>query len=147
MRGKVAGRLNEHIFKVTRERERGEERRAAARKRMRPIELAETGMLYALTGDIGLHLCIACGGEPGAVGDPSVSGQKLPSRVEVLCTLCNLDTDRAPEERYHVAHDVYEVCVKGENEGIFYNCSEHDPAHQEEPTFLEKLERFDIFGR
>jgi hypothetical protein len=75
------------------------------------------------------------------------TGEEAGSRVEVLCTTCNLDTDRAPEERYHPAHDVYEVCVKGENEGVFYNCLEHDPARQGEPAFLEQLERFDIFGR
>ena len=110
MRGKIAVRLNWHIFG-----QRGER------------------SPYALTSDIGLHACVTS-------ADPH-------PRVEVLCTNCNLDNDRAPEERYHAAGEIHEVCVKGENEGIFYNCLDHDPARQEEPAFLEQLERFDIFGR
>jgi tetratricopeptide (TPR) repeat protein len=125
MRGKVATRLNRRIFKIH-------------ESRPNPDDLTDlggaTGFPYALTADIGLHACVY----PGKGGD---------TRVEVLCTNCNLDADRTPRESYHPAHDVYEVCVKGENEGIFYNCLEHDPARQEEPTFLEQLERFDIFGR
>ncbi len=124
MRGKVATRLNGRIFEAQKERER--------RDRGRPG--GATGFPYALTADIGLHACVY----PGDDGT---------SRVEVLCTNCNLDTDRTPDESYHACHDVYEVCVKGENEGIFYNCLEHDPARQDEPAFLEQLERFDIFGR
>jgi hypothetical protein len=126
MRGKVATRLNDRVFDagtLREELQKGE-----------PNAGPCAGIPYALTADIGLHACVTPDGEGG-------------SRVEVLCTTCNLDTDRSPEERYHAAHDVYEVCVKGENEGIFYNCLEHDPARQDEPAFLERLERFDIFGR
>ena len=123
MRGKVATRLNRRIFDVDRARRNREEKEVPA----------GTGFPYALTADIGLHACIYS--EAGA------------SRVEVLCSNCKLDGDRTPYESYHPAHDVYEVCVKGENEGIFYNCLEHDPARQEERAFLEQLERFDIFGR
>ena len=96
------------------------------------------GSFCALTADIGLSVCISADTEaPVSIG----------SKTEVLCTTCDLDTDRAPSERYHFAHDIYEVCVKGENEGIFYNCLEHDPMRQEDQRFLERLERFDIFGR
>jgi Metallo-beta-lactamase superfamily len=123
MRGKVATRLNHRIFGADGEWE--------AREKEPDRDLHP----YALTADIGLHACVLPGGEG-----------ELP-RVQVLCTTCNLDTDRTPNERYHPCHDVYEVCVKGENEGIFYNCLEHDPARQDEPAFLEQLERFDIFGR
>jgi hypothetical protein len=124
MRGKVATRLNRRVFHTHKRRESREDSdfRSA------------TGFPYALTADIGLHACVT----PGKAGG---------THVEVLCTTCNLDTDRTPEESYHTGHDVYEVCVKGENEGIFYNCLEHDPARQDEPAFLEQLERFDIFGR
>jgi hypothetical protein len=126
MRGKVAARLNDRVFEVDRRRQTHDEKD--------PSVSAPIGFPYALTADIGLHACVT-------------SDEKEGSRVEVLCTNCNLDTDRAPDERYHSAHDVYEVCVKGENEGVFYNCLEHDPARQDEPAFLEQLERFDIFGR
>jgi len=126
MRGKIATRLNHRVFDAGTRRRRHDERDSSIS--------APFGFPYALTADIGLHACVA-------------SDELGSSRVEVLCTTCNLDTDRAPEEQYHAAHDVYEICVKGENEGVFYNCLEHDPARQGEPTFLEQLERFDIFGR
>jgi len=116
MRGKVATRINQRLF-----RERGD-----GAGRLDPA--------HALTADIGLHVCV----RPGDGDAP---------RVEVLCTTCNLDTDRTAVERYHPCCAMSEVCVKGENEGIFYNCAEHDPARQTEPAFLEQLERFDIFGR
>jgi len=126
MRGKIATRLNQHVFDVR-----------EARERHGTLGLEEakySGLPYALTADIGLHACIA-------------RDEHEHPRVEVRCTTCNLDSDRSSQERYHPAHDVYEVCVKGENEGVFYNCHGHDPARQDEPTFLERLERFDIFGR
>lgn len=126
MRGKVATRLNQHLFDA-----RGR-RRKHGRLKLRAAE--KSGFPYALTADIGLHVCVA-------------RDKTHRPRVEVLCTTCNLDSDRSSQERYHPAHDVYEVCVKGENEGVFYNCLEHDPARQDEPSFLERLERFDIFGR
>jgi hypothetical protein len=85
----------------------------------------------ALSGDIGLSALIT----------------SVPSCVRVLCTTCNQDTDRIPDEQYHVAADVLETCVKGENEGIFYNCREHAPTTRHDPVFLEQLERFDIYGR
>jgi hypothetical protein len=90
----------------------------------------------ALSGDIGLSTLVT-----RMPADPTRS------EVGVLCTTCNLDTDRVLEERYHSASNVLETCVKGENEGIFYNCREHAPTKQEDPVFLEQLERFDIFGR
>jgi hypothetical protein len=126
MRGKVSTRLNQHVFGARKWRKR--------RRRLNLESAESSGFAYALTADIGLHVCVA-------------RDEKEHPRVEVLCTTCNLDSDRSSQERYHPAHDVYEVCVKGENEGIFYNCIEHDPARQDEPTFLERLERFDIFGR
>jgi hypothetical protein len=126
MRGKVSTRLNQHVF--------GARKRRKRRRRLSLESAESSGFPYALTADIGLHICVA-------------RDEKKHPRVEVLCTTCNLDSDRSSQERYHPAHDVYEVCVKGENEGIFYNCLEHDPARQDEPAFLERLERFDIFGR
>jgi tetratricopeptide (TPR) repeat protein len=85
--------------------------------------------IYALTSDVGLHLVVA------------------KACVKILCTTCDLDTDRTAMERYHPAHEVHEVCVKGENEGVFYNCAHHNPGRLPKPLFLEQLERFDVFGR
>lgn len=122
MRGKVAQRLNDRIFQVEAKAKRYPE-----------------GFPCSLTSDVGLHVHVS--------REKSSDGKHTEPKVEVLCTTCNLDMDRAPEERYHCSHDTFEVCVKGENEGIFYNCEEHDPAQRQHPAFLEKLERFDIFGR
>jgi hypothetical protein len=88
----------------------------------------------AQTADIGLRVLLC-------IGKPDTS-------VRVRCSTCDLDNDLAPSERVHMPRDIREVCVKGENEGMFYNCREHDPAAQpDDPTFIEKLERYDIFGR
>jgi tetratricopeptide (TPR) repeat protein len=87
----------------------------------------------ALSSDVGLRIVIV---PDGARAD-----------VRILCTTCDLDTDRTAEEIYHRPDRIYEVCVKGENEGIFYNCTHHDPGTQQTPLFLEQLERFDVFGR
>ncbi|HVE69241.1 MAG TPA: MBL fold metallo-hydrolase [Solirubrobacteraceae bacterium] len=94
---------------------------------------AEKDSRRAFTADIGLRIV--------------VSSEEGETAVKVQCTNCSLDTDRVPEERFHDPAKVFEVCAKGENEGIFYNCFDHDPAHQEDPTFLEQLERYDVFGR
>lgn len=121
MRGKLATRLNQYVFDPKRLGHR--------------FETVPPWADSALTADIGLHACVA---EPA-------EGRRT---VEVLCTTCNLDTDRAREERHHAASEIDEVCVKGENEGIFYNCHEHHPtSRSENEAFLERLERFDIFGR
>jgi len=118
----------------------------------------------ALSGDIGLHILAGPRppspdeinehdqGSPKDSEDRSRSSSNLdaigdPVDARVLCTICDLDTDRVPGECFHPAHCIHEVCVKGENEGIFYNCTEHNPSTQEDPVFLEQLERFDIFGR
>ncbi len=137
MRGKIASRLKDLVFEVPQQQQQDrdpndpESADSSGNGEMKQFPCV-------LTADIGLHICIAPDCE-----DPERSG----SRVKVLCTTCNLDTDRAPGERFHAAHAIYEVCVKGENEGIFYNCIEHNPHSQDDPMFLEQLERFDIFGR
>ena len=96
---------------------------------------------HALTGDIGLRVVLKTVTHPA-------SGQGLAGPVGVLCSICELDNDLAPVETYHNPDGIVEVCVKGENEGIFYTCSEHDPtAAVADPVFLEKLERYDLFGR
>lgn len=114
-RGKLAGRLNEAIFR-------------------QPDGCPNGSRVRAVTSDVGLHVLL----EPGEDGKTTAA---------LLCTTCNLDEDRVLGERFHPAHEMREVCVKGENEGIFYNCEEHNPSTQEDPVFLEQLERFDVFGR
>jgi tetratricopeptide (TPR) repeat protein len=84
----------------------------------------------ARTADIGLKISVDC--------DHSIA---------VLCSTCDLDNDMLPAERYHRPGQIVEVCVKGENEGIFYNCKGHAPSLSDDPTFLEQMERYDVFGR
>jgi hypothetical protein len=91
----------------------------------------------ALTGDIGLRVVMPASTEPTVLG----------GAVRVLCSTCDLDNDLAPVERFHEPNAIFEVCVKGENEGVFYNCAEHQPTAPGDSIFLERLERYDVFGR
>jgi tetratricopeptide (TPR) repeat protein len=90
--------------------------------------------LRAVTADIGLKVRVQDG------------------RVSVHCTTCDLDNDLVETERYHDIKRISEVCVKGENEAIFYSCEIHrpggddDPTKQFHPTFLEAVERYDPFA-
>jgi hypothetical protein len=93
------------------------------------------GDCHAQTGDLGLRVLLGLG--KGADGE-----------VRIACSTCDLDNDLTPDERFHSPPDIAEICVKGENEGMFYNCREHDPkSSRTDPIFVEKLERYDIFGR
>jgi len=86
----------------------------------------------ALTTDVGLRMMI--------------TREKGETQVRVLCSTCDLDNDRTRKERFHEPGEIREVCVKGENEGMFYNCSNHDPSRQTHPVFLERVERYDVFS-
>ena len=88
----------------------------------------------ALTADIGLRLRICRAADSGEAA------------ATVLCTTCDLDNDLVTSERFHPAGQIQEVCVKGENESVFYNCELHDPSTQPEPLWLESVERYNVFG-
>ena len=88
----------------------------------------------ALTTDIGLRVRIS---RPARQYSPSVS---------VLCTICDLDNDLMSAERFHPPDEIREVCIKGEDEGVFYNCQLHDPRRQGDDLWLESIERYDVFG-
>lgn len=88
----------------------------------------------AITADIGLRTVLSTHPDHHA--------------VRVLCSTCDLDNDLVPAERLHPINEMFEISVKGENEGIFYNCPDHEPAgHPGDPTFIERHERYDLFGR
>ncbi len=87
----------------------------------------------ALTADIGLRI--------------HVSGHKKGAeRVSVLCTTCDLDNDLIASERFHPPAQIREVCVKGENEGVFYNCELHDAGRRPEFNWVQSVERYNVFG-
>ena len=118
-RPKIAHQLNEHLWPL-----------------VDPSGQPRAPKSRAVTGDLGLTVL--------------VSGEEHTSEryVGLLCSACALDNDTAPRERFHKPTEIVEVCVKGENEGIFYNCDAHAPVKDtDDPTFLEKLERYDVFGR
>jgi hypothetical protein len=119
-RSKIATTINESLFKS---------RKPSGAPRKKPRT-----KIHALTADVGLRLVVT--------DAPSAR-----DRVRVQCSTCSLDNDRVRAERFHRPRAIREVCVKGENEGVFYNCDQHDPSQQPYPSFLEQLERFDIFGR
>lgn len=91
------------------------------------------GRPKALTADIGLRLRLS-----------GPSGGERSTRV--LCSTCDLDNDLIPEERFHPAREIQEVCVKGEDEGVFYACALHDPNNRDDNPWLEAVERYDVFG-
>jgi ribonuclease BN (tRNA processing enzyme) len=116
-RTRIARGIEKHCFHA--EGERGE------RRRLGPS---------ALTADIGLRVRLLAA-VPGE--EPSCS---------VLCTTCDLDTDLLPAERFHAPREVREVCVKGEDEGVFYTCAIHDPQRPEDRVWVEAVERYNVFG-
>jgi len=101
----------------------------------------------ALTADIGLRVRLS---RPyaGVVEQPSAETGTAPLSLQasVLCSTCDLDNDLSATERFHAPHHIREVCVKGENEGVFYNCLLHDPGHQPDQPWVESVERYDPFG-
>lgn len=116
LRGKIATSLNEQVFGST------------------VGDGSGSGSLgcRALTTDVGLRMMI--------------THEKGETQARVLCSTCDLDNDRTRRERFHEPGEIREVCVKGENEGMFYNCSNHDPSRQAHPVFLERVERYDVFS-
>jgi tetratricopeptide (TPR) repeat protein len=85
---------------------------------------------HALTTDIGL----------------AVRVEGPDAETKILCSTCALDNDLVSLERFHPPSQIREVCVKGEEEGVFYNCEMHDPQRQPEPKWVERVERYDPLG-
>jgi len=82
------------------------------------------------TSDIGLHLLF--------------EETKEKPILKIKCSQCARDNDLSKEDIFHAPEDITEVCIKGENEGIFYFCKEHAPDPDTE--FRERVERFNLFG-
>jgi hypothetical protein len=105
---------------------------------------ADRGAPAALTADIGLRVRLAHPASDHRGGACPLDSDDR--GITVLCTTCDLDNDLVPGERFHRPGEVREVCVKGEDEGVFYNCLIHDPAPQPGNQWLEAVERFEPFG-
>jgi tetratricopeptide (TPR) repeat protein len=131
-RTRIASHVTARVF------ERG---RKGARRGKRP----PPGM--ALTADIGLRLRLARPAPDRSQGAKVALGhERRALGTAVLCTTCDLDNDLVATERFHSPRQIREVCVKGENEGVFYNCVLHDPGMQRQQPWVESVERFDVFG-
>jgi tetratricopeptide (TPR) repeat protein len=89
---------------------------------------------HTLTADIGLRVRLS---HTENATDPT---------LKVLCTTCDLDNDLVSSEKFHAPSDINEVCVKGEDEGVFYNCWLHNPRMRDEFLWVESVERYDVFG-
>lgn len=90
----------------------------------------------ALTADIGLRVRLT----------RTRTKRGVDFGLDVLCTTCDLDNDLVPCEQFHSPSEIREVCVKGEDEGVFYNCLLHDPRLRDEYLWVEAVERYDVFG-
>lgn len=90
------------------------------------VDALENTRPVALTADIGLHIRLSA---------------TRPQQVR--CSTCALDNDRLDGERYHPPQEIHEVCVKGDHEATYWNCSVHDPARRDWPVFVEQMDRYD----
>ena len=82
----------------------------------------------------------------GAPGQHQIVVSELVAILQMDCSTCDLDNDLLDSERYHLPREIYELCVKGEDEAVFYNCSLHDPRLQEGNYWVESVERYNVFG-
>jgi len=70
-------------------------------------------------------------------------------KIEIRCSECRLSNDHDEDDRFHPISEIKEVCLKQEEEGLFYFCPYHDPEgpykSTEEYEFAERLERYQPF--
>lgn len=90
-----------------------------------------------LTADIGMALRIRPTTPPNG-------------RIEVRCSRCNLNNDYTEDDKFHNPNNIKEVCLKREDEGIFYYCRRHDPENTdrddiEQYGFAERIEKYQPF--
>ena len=80
-------------------------------------------------------------------------GRKQPEsmrEIEIKCSYCALSNDYHEDDQFHPISNMNEVCLRREEEGIFYFCKRHDPVGSEESNekefrFIERLERYQPF--
>lgn len=114
-RGTIAREVNRHMFKRTHGRDCPD-----------PLDFARSDSRpVALTADIGLRILASAEGQ------------------FVYCSTCGLDNDHIAEERFHQPEDIREVCIKGDHEAMYWNCTRHDPSMRAYPAFVEHLGSYD----
>jgi len=69
--------------------------------------------------------------------------------IELRCSRCHLNNDYTDGDKFHNIKNIKEVCLKGDDEGIFYYCRRHDPESIdrsfENYGFAERIERYQPF--
>jgi tetratricopeptide (TPR) repeat protein len=66
--------------------------------------------------------------------------------VNVRCSFCKLNNDCLPQDAYHNQREIREVCVKGEDDAMYYFCPRHTPGYANQ-YFMEKLACYKPFER
>jgi hypothetical protein len=120
-RGTIAREINRRVLGLD---------EARARERWPPV--------IAVTADIGLRIRLAA-----ASFD---EGAKVGGSTAVLCSTCSYNNDRLDLERFHPPDDIYEVCVKGDHEAMYWNCKMHDPGTRQRPKFVEQMGSYNPFA-
>lgn len=93
--------------------------------------------LIALTADIGLRVRLS----------RAPDGDGIPQRkTVVLCSTCSYNNDRLDMERFHPPQDMYDVCVKGDHEALYWNCDIHDPRQRRRAMFVEQMGGYNPFA-
>jgi hypothetical protein len=137
-RTRIASRITEAVFERHAQRASPEVKGSSDRERLGGT---------ALTADIGLRVRLSRpSADKSERSGPVDRRERRLLEASVLCTTCDLDNDLIATERFHAPRYIREVCVKGENEGVFYNCLLHDPGKQPEQVWVESVERFNVFG-
>lgn len=70
------------------------------------------------------------------------------NKIEIRCSHCELRNDYHQDDQFHSLEDIKEVCLKHEDEGLYYFCSRHDPEGRttlKDFGFIERLERYQPF--
>lgn len=95
----------------------------------------KSSTIKCLTGDIGMAVRYK----------PSSGGGK----IQVRCSRCRVNNNYGPDDMFHEPENIKEVCLKWEEEGLFYFCPRHDPESAnrklQDVGFVERVERYDPF--
>jgi len=94
--------------------------------------------VIALTADIGLRMRLTA--------TTFDDGESVSGSTAVLCSTCSYNNDRLDLERFHRPDDIYEVCVKGDHEAMYWNCKMHDPGTRRRPKFVEQMGSYNPFA-
>ncbi|MGA2027252.1 MAG: MBL fold metallo-hydrolase, partial [Syntrophobacteraceae bacterium] len=136
-RGKIAGEDRLFLICETNE-EMGSFRHKVAQYIEQFLNRRDEPGPKALTSDIGLCIRVK----------PNDIHNNRPE-IQVRCSQCSLSNDFGTDDMFHSLSEIREICIKYEEEGLFYLCHDHVPEggrrKPDEYVFLERLERYQPF--